>query len=390
MATGLLAFAVAITFGSVSPLHPASALGFGAGAAGTATPAEASCGLSVDNAARADGPLKSLAPDGVAPDRLSGTGLYLNTATREIHPGNLPYTPQYPLWSDGASKHRWIHIPEGTAIDASSPDVWSFPVGTKFWKEFSLGSSLETRYMERRPDGGWLFASYVWAADGSDAFLAPSKGTRDVPAQPAGTRWAIPGYYDCLSCHEGRPGRVLGFTALQLSAERDTLAPHATPPDSGSIDLTDLIEDRLLVNAPEDWRTNPPRVPADTPRARAALGYLYSNCAMCHNASGPLSVLDFSLDVSVVTRQERDLPVFSTAVDQPAKVANQGMLRISSGAPEKSWLLARMQSPRPSERMPPLGSAQTDSIAVRLVAEWIAVDLPTKPMAPLSARRNGH
>lgn len=34
-----------------------------------------------------------------------------------------------------------------------------FPIGTRFWKEFAFdGRPVETRYMERRRDGSWLFS----------------------------------------------------------------------------------------------------------------------------------------------------------------------------------------------------------------------------------------
>ena len=66
---------------------------------------------------------------------------------------NLAFSPQYPLWSDGAAKRRWISLPPGTAIDASRPDAWEFPRGTRLWKEFSLDRPVETRFIERLPDG---------------------------------------------------------------------------------------------------------------------------------------------------------------------------------------------------------------------------------------------
>ncbi len=74
------------------------------------------------------------------------------------------FTPQYPLWSDGATKRRWISLPDGTAIDGSRPAAWEFPVGTKFWKEFSAsGRRVETRTIERAADGSWQFRAYVWS-----------------------------------------------------------------------------------------------------------------------------------------------------------------------------------------------------------------------------------
>src|SRR5512136_3067556 len=61
------------------------------------------------------------------PDDLQSTGLYSDFSHKTIDPRNLSYSPQYPLWSDGAVKRRWIYLPPGTAIDASDPDIWLFP-----------------------------------------------------------------------------------------------------------------------------------------------------------------------------------------------------------------------------------------------------------------------
>ena len=48
------------------------------------------------------------------PERLSETGLYaagtVAAGGGEPAPGVLAYTPQYPLWSDGAAKRRWLYL----------------------------------------------------------------------------------------------------------------------------------------------------------------------------------------------------------------------------------------------------------------------------------------
>src|SRR5262245_53854204 len=46
-----------------------------------------------------------------------------------IDPGVIEYTPQYPLWTDGAAKRRWLRLPPGEAVDASDPDHFDFPPG---------------------------------------------------------------------------------------------------------------------------------------------------------------------------------------------------------------------------------------------------------------------
>jgi hypothetical protein len=80
------------------------------------------------------------------PQTLQETGLYSDFETLEVDPDHLAFSPQYPLWTDGAGKRRWISLPPGTTIDGSDPDAWRFPVGTRFWKEFSFnGQRVETR-----------------------------------------------------------------------------------------------------------------------------------------------------------------------------------------------------------------------------------------------------
>jgi hypothetical protein len=75
------------------------------------------------------------APPAVAPlpARLSETGLYAEESTEVVRAGNIEFSPQYPLWSDGMTKRRRIHLPPGTAIDAAELDAWTFPPGTRLW-----------------------------------------------------------------------------------------------------------------------------------------------------------------------------------------------------------------------------------------------------------------
>lgn len=54
-----------------------------------------------------------------APTHLRDTGLFKPGSATEVRAENLPFTPQYPLWSDGTHKRRWLYLPPRTAIDAS-------------------------------------------------------------------------------------------------------------------------------------------------------------------------------------------------------------------------------------------------------------------------------
>jgi mono/diheme cytochrome c family protein len=316
------------------------------------------------------------------PARLSETGLYLGHAP-EVDPHNLAYSPQYPLWSDGAGKSRWVYLPPGSRIDAKNADAWVFPVGTKFWKEFAFGGrKVETRLIWKAAAGSWVFATYLWNDDPSDAVLAPADGVPDYYQIAPGKRHTIPGVRDCRDCHEDERTPLLGFNALQLSTDRDPLAPHAEPLRPGMITLATLVERGLLSPARREFLTHPPRIPGD-PHARAVLGYFTTNCGSCHRAAGSLGFLGLDFADAPKAADEASEPGFATTVGRTGKWGIPGVpagetRRIAPGAPEKSSVFYRMSSRRASSQMPPLGTVLVDHEAVELLRSWIAEDLPRR------------
>ena len=306
------------------------------------------------------------------PERLSQTGLYADVATKQLAPGVLAFSPQYPLWSDGARKQRWIALPPGTSIDASDPDAWVFPVGTRLWKEFAFERRIETRYLERTAEG-WVYATYRWSDDEGDAVLAAKFGERAVYRLSDGGSYDLPARSDCRACHEGNVARVLGFSALQLSGARDPGALHGEPLGPGELDLASLALRGLVRGLPASLVADPPRVAASSPAERAALGYLHGNCSNCHNTRGPLADLDFSLEVRVAPGAPPP-GALTTAGGRTARFQPSGaqpMPRIAAGRPDASLLLHRMSRRDPISAMPPLGSRVVDREAVALVERWI-------------------
>jgi len=320
------------------------------------------------------------AREGAAPpQRLADTGLYRAGSMTEIRAGNLPFSPQYPLWSDGATKRRWLYLPPGTFIDASRPDAWEFPAGTKLWKEFSHGRRVETRLVERLDDGSWRFAAYVWNEAGTEAKLAPEAGipALQVAGAPGG-RYGVPGEADCRACHEGAAVPVLGVSALQLSPARDPLAPHAEPRKPGEVDLRDLVERGLLRNLPPEMLGSPPRIAAAAPAERTALGYLHGNCGHCHNDNGsPVPV-----DLVLWQKARENAKVLRSLLGAPSRYRAPGAPVASAvvepGRPEASVLMARMRSRNPQIQMPPLGTAEPDNEALALVERWIRTQPQTR------------
>lgn len=299
------------------------------------------------------------------PERLADTGLNRLPALR--------VAPQYPLWSDGASKRRWLHLPAGRFIDARQPDAWRFPPGTKLWKEFAVdGRPVETRYIERLADGRWRFASYVWDADGREARLAPERGlVLPVAGAPDG-RYAVPSRGDCLACHESAAVPVLGVSALQLSPDRDPGAPHAAPAEA---DLRTLVERGWLRGLPPALLERPPRIAAGSAEERAALGYLHGNCGHCHNGDGTAAPVRLQLAQSVTDPAGSARRVRAATIDAPSRYRPRGAAPdgrlVRPGRPEESVLLLRMRAREPREQMPPLGSATPDADGLAAVTSWI-------------------
>lgn len=304
---------------------------------------------------------------GGLPKKLSDTGYG--------RPGLLSFSPQYPLWSDGTTKQRWIMLPPGTSIDATDPEAWEFPAGTRLFKDFSLGRRIETRVIERRADGGWEFGVYVWDEEERQAWLAPARGIAALPVAGApGGRYTIPSRSDCQACHEGARVPVLGFSALQLSPERDPLAPHADA--RSQVDLHELVRMGKLHGLPQQLLESPPRIAARTPVERAALGYLHANCGHCHAAA---TGTDAAVPVDLRLAQDLGGPASSAAVlasllDAPSRFrgSSDGADVIATpGRPDAGVLLERMRSRDPRTQMPPLGTAKPDAEGLALIQDWL-------------------
>jgi mono/diheme cytochrome c family protein len=315
-------------------------------------------------------------PEPGAPATLRETGLYAPDGS--IATANRPFSPQYPLWSDGASKSRWIHLPSSSAIDTSDNANWVFPVGTKFWKEFTFnGRKVETRFIWRAAEDRWIFATYVWNEEQTDAVLAPSDGITGAAELAGGKRHDIPGQLDCQACHGTKRPGPLGFNALQLSTDRDPNAIHGEPLAPEMITLATLEQEQRLSPARPELVAAPPRIRAASPRTRAVLGYLAANCGTCHNPAGETSFTGPSLKHSdiedgddVVARMLQ----YATSWQVPGQPEGASRM-LNALEPDASAMLARMRSRRPSSQMPPLATKLRDEKAIAAIERWIAADL---------------
>jgi cytochrome c553 len=311
-----------------------------------------------------------------APAHLGETGLYESGRTGVVDARNRPFSPQYPLWTDGAAKSRWIYLPAGSTIDTTNPYAWVFPVGTRFWKEFRFaGRKVETRMLWRASESRWVFASYHWNDAQTDADLVPVEGLRDVAEVAPGRSHNIPGVSDCAACHGSKRPGPLGFNALQLSTDRDPQAIHGEPLSPGMVTLATLNAAGLLAPARPELVASPPRIRTTDPETRTMLGYFTANCGHCHDRSGEIGPNAPSLHYSDLVGDGDDvirrLAQYRTQWQVPGQPEGAGVM-LDRHAPEISAMVARMRSRRPSSQMPPLGTVLRDEDAIRAIETWMA------------------
>lgn len=305
------------------------------------------------------------------PMTLMATGLCMDAACATIDPVNKEYEVRFPLYSDGSLKRRWIYIPPGMPIDTSNMNHWKFPVGTKIWKQFAVGTTrVETRYITKiladdAMPGSWFYASYAWDAGQTNAVLWPTAGVQNAN----GTTHDIPSRANCRRCHEQVPGRVLGLGAIQSDYTAAT----------GSLDLADMVAANLL-SAPPSAPATPgdpyfPWPSASTAVDQAAFGYLHGNCGGCHNPtsavfSGLPSNIDLRLDVTKLGTVAV-IPAHATTINVNGSVTGLTGPIVDPGNSAGSVMIERMSSLVFPIKMPEIGTEVTDTAGLGAVTMWI-------------------
>jgi hypothetical protein len=316
----------------------------------------------------------------VPPSTLSCTDLYADIASKTLAPGVRSYQPAVPLWSDGAEKARWIQLPPGTQIDVTNPSEWTFPIGTKVWKEFSRnGKRVETRLFQKVDSGPppyWVHATYAWNADESEAFA--SNGG-DITLAADGGPYHIPTYSECEQCHNGRIDHILGFEQISLGLA-----------GAQGVTLSQLVSEGLVAPAPS--QTSLTIGDDGTGLAAPALGWLHINCGVtCHNTNSTSTAFGAGmrlrldpalLDGRALTASTIDSlrTTVGVAATTPGWIQPVPWTRIVPGDPGHSLLVQLISSRGKNNavggQMPPIATAIVDSADVAKVVQWITAMPP--------------
>lgn len=268
-----------------------------------------------------------------------------------------PYTLSTPLFTDYASKWRWMYTPPGSELAWKGDGLPDFPVGSVLIKSFGYPADLrkpganirmlETRILMKRA-GGWIALPYVWDADGKDATLKRAGYRTDVSwthadGKPREISYAVPNANQCKGCHDA---------GGQLTPIGPKLRNLETGPDR-----------------PAATRPLPRWDDAKAPLEQRARAYLDGNCGHCHNRNGPADTSGLWLDWD--DEHGPNLGIRKRPV-AAGRGSGQNEFDILPGQPDKSILITRMQSLDPGVAMPELGRATVHEEAVSMLSAWIS------------------
>jgi hypothetical protein len=338
---------------------------------------------------------------GSIPTLLSQTGIFSDTPNMVPTGGLVPYSPNVPLWSDGALKIRYFSLPSTGGLITPDQQIafaptgtWSFPAGTVFVKTFELLTNqsdptsihrLETRLLVRDANGAAYGVTYKWLPDNSDASLLTTNFTEPISiATSSGVitqNWYYPSPADCLTCHTPVANYVLGVNTRQLNA------PLTYPSGVSDNQLRTLNRlgmfypaiDEAAIGSYEKLSsvTNPAASYQDRGRS-----YLDANCAQCHQPGGTGPTFDARYDT----------PLANQNIINGLVLANLGYDRAAVIVPDDVWrsvLYDRMNTLDPAIKMPPLARTLIDSNAAQVMAGWINSLPGTPALAPPVLAPNG-
>jgi len=330
---------------------------------------------------------------GSIPTLLSETGAYANTPDRTPAAGLIPYVPNTPLWSDGATKSRYLALPNNATPITPSEQIgfaptgqWTFPSGTIFVKNFDLVVNetnpsvplrrLETRLLVRDTSGSVYGVTYKWRADDSDADLLTNSMTEPIPVTNATGvdmhYWYYPSPADCLTCHTAVAGYVLGVNERQLNGTNTYPATGVTDNQVRTLNRLGVLNPAIDEAAIATYEylssvTNP--TASLVQRVRS---YLDANCAQCHQPGGTGATFDARYDTPLTNQN---------IIGVPAAKGNFGYDNVDIVTPEDIWrsaLYDRIDTTNSAIKMPPLARNLIDTNAVPVIAAWIN-SLPGTP-----------
>lgn len=321
-------------------------------------------------------------PDADPAELISAYNLFKNPRHQIPNDGIIPYDLRTPHFSDYATLHRFVWVPKGLSCRYGPHGEIKYPIGATIiitigyagdFRDDSVPERIiETRLWIRKTDG-WSGAQYVWNKETTEARLSLAGERIEVSwIHSDGSNrhhtYRVPNRNQCIQCHEISEKTVPLGPVHARYLNKDYHYRHG-PKNQ----LQYWVESGILSGLPEQEK-DIPRVPVwndsttgdVNARARA---YLDMNCSSCHRKGG--IAITSGLDLTWEQNEPVRFGVFKAPV-AAGRSAGNGRFVIEPGQPEKSILLARLQSTDPGIRMPIVGRGIMHAEGVELIRQWIS------------------
>lgn len=291
----------------------------------------------------------------------------------------LPYEPASSLFTDYASKKRFIWMPNGvkSSYDGDNKSL-NFPVGTVLIKNFYYNTIqpgnttkiIETRLMIKK-SSGWIFAEYLWNdaqteaelvtgtdfTSGSSKNITFKKDNGDVIT----TDYRIPSETECLACHK------LDNKPIPIGVKPQNLNVSYSYPNGIKNQLQKLVDEGYLQSYPSNIVSTVNYKDTSKPIDIRLRSYLDINCAHCHQENARCDYRAIRLSFSQTTALSK-IGVCVMA-DEPIDPSLERI--ITPGNPAKSVMHFRLNSINENNRMPLLGRTIVHDEGVDLLKQWI-------------------
>ena len=306
--------------------------------------------------------------------------------------GGVPYDLSTPLFTDYATKYRYIFIPEGSKAQYTQSEALSFPVGTVLVKTFAMPADtslrggeellVETRLLIHRADG-WIALPYYWSSTDEATLAIAGKQIENMTTVHKGEvldfTYAVPKATSCTSCHaragvDGADISPIGPKARYLNMDYDYLTGAENqlkhleslqlltglPAELSSVEKPLSFNDYVEVSTLTDEEL------VDTTE-----GYLDINCAHCHRDGGAGAAGASGLQLEYQRTYEDETSKFGVCKTPVAGGHQDYTYDVEPRDPESSYLYFRMNTTDPRHKMPELGRSVIHKEGVALVREWI-------------------
>lgn len=292
----------------------------------------------------------------------------------------IPYAPASSLFTDYASKKRFIWLPNGTTGTYVADDkIIDFPVGTALIKTFyyttiqpgDVTKIIETRLMIRKDDG-WKFYEYLWNDEQTDADLVTGTDFTNgnfktiTFKKPNGetitTDYSIPSDAECLACHK------INEIPTPIGIKPQNLNYNNIYGNQNKNILQKLVEQGYLDSYPSNIASAIDYHDTTKSLDLRVRSYLDINCAHCHQDDARCSYRPIRFGFGL-TNIDSNIGI---CLDAEEALSPSLLKIISPGNFNKSVLHFRLNSNDESIRMPMFGRTMVHDEGVALIREYIS------------------